>query len=274
METLPNDAENEAGPDLQADLALLTSVVRKAGALALSYFGAAPKSKRKADGTEVSEADLAVDDLLRETLTDARPAYGWLSEETEDDRARLALSHVWIVDPIDGTRAFLKERPDWTISAALVANGTPVIGAVFNPVQDELFLARQGAGATLNDTPLEVSDPGRIDGSRLLASKGLFRHDIWPSSWPEVEQMWVNSVAYRLAHVAAGRADATLSLSKKSDWDLAAAHLLVQEAGGVVTTHRGDPLVYNRPETLQESVIAAGPVLHEALLEQTRRARR
>lgn len=256
-----------------ADLALLIEAVREAGALALSYFGRGPAVQLKPDGTQVSDADLAVDADLKSRLTGARPAYGWLSEETPDDGSRLEASCVWMVDPIDGTRAFLKERPEWTIAAALVEQGRPVLAAVYNPAKDEFFWAARGAGAHLNDRPIRVSDRAELAGARLFTSSGLLRRDIWQEPWPEVETVWVNSIAYRLALVAAGRGEATLSLSRKSDWDIAAADLLVHEAGGMVTTRRGEALTYNRPRPEHDSIVAAGPKLHAALIERTRSAR-
>jgi myo-inositol-1(or 4)-monophosphatase len=226
-----------------------------------------------ADDERIFAADLAVDRTLRETLTAARPAYGWLSEESSDNGARLQRERVWMVDPIDGTRAFLKQKPEWTVAAALVEAGRPVIGVIFNPVTDELFHAVKGTGAYCNGEPLRVSDPVALESARLLASGGLLRRRIWDRSWPEIETVWVNSVAYRLALVAAGRFDATLSLSAKHDWDLAAAALLVQEAGGRATAHTGEEFRYNGIPPLQRSVVAAGPSLHMQLLERTRSAR-
>ncbi|MGI9382473.1 MAG: inositol monophosphatase family protein [Methyloligellaceae bacterium] len=256
-----------------ADLALLIEAVRDAGALALSYFGQGPEARLKPDGTQVSDADLAVDAELKSRLTGARPAYGWLSEETADDGRRLETPRVWIVDPIDGTRAFLKEHPEWTVAAALVEHGQPVLAAVYNPPKDEFFWAARGAGAHLNDRRIHVSDRSELAGCRLFAARNLFRRDIWQEPWPEVETVWVNSIAYRLALVAAGRGEGTLSLSRKSDWDLAAADLLVHEAGGIVTTRAGEALTYNRPRPEHDSVVAAGPLLHPAVIERTRSAR-
>ena len=271
----PNHNKNSAisTPDRSADLELLTAAVREAGALALGYFGKHLREMRKSDGSPVSEADLAADALLRERLTAERPDYGWLSEETEDDPARLECDRVWVVDPIDGTRAFLKNKPEWTVAAALVEAGRPVIAIVFNPVAEEFYHATLSKGAYLNDRPISASDPVQLENCSLAASGGLFRRDIWDRPWPHLQTRWVNSVAYRLALVAAGKFDGTVSLSNKHDWDLAAAELLVREAGGAVTTHTGGDFLYNSPIPLQQSVVAAGPALHEELLNRTRSAR-
>jgi myo-inositol-1(or 4)-monophosphatase len=258
-------------PTLEEDYALLKKGAREAGQLALTYFRKPITVKRKIDGSEVSEADLAVDVALKLALHVPRPDYGWLSEEREDDPERLKSSRVWTVDPIDGTNAFLRQLPEWTVSAALVENGVPVLGAVFNPATGEFFHAMRGKGAFLNDEPIAASDKSTLEGALLIASGGLFKKKIWKEPWPEVKTKWVNSVAYRLALVASGRADATISLSNKSEWDLAAASLLVEEAGGVVTDHRGGAHHYNRPSPRFPSLVASGGALHPLLIERTSR---
>jgi myo-inositol-1(or 4)-monophosphatase len=258
-------------PTLEEDYALLKKGAREAGQLALSYFRKPVTVKRKIDGSEVSEADLAVDVALKLALHVPRPDYGWLSEEREDDPERLNFSRVWMVDPIDGTNAFLRHMPEWTVSAALVENGVPVLGAVYNPATDEFFHAMRGKGAFLNDKPIAASDKSTLEGALLIASGGLFKKKIWKEPWPEVKSKWVNSVAYRLALVASGRADATISLSNKSEWDLAAAALLIEEAGGIVTDHRGGAHAYNRPSPRLPSLVASGKALHPLLIERTSR---
>jgi myo-inositol-1(or 4)-monophosphatase len=256
---------------LDEDYALLKVAVRDAGELALTYFRRSILVKRKMDGSEVSEADLAVDTALKLDLLTKRPDYGWLSEETEDDRERLKHARVWVVDPIDGTSAFLRHVPEWTVSAALVEDGAPVIGIVFNPATGEFFHAIKGRGAFLNDQPIKASDKKTLDGAFLIASGGLFKKKIWKEPWPEVKTKWVNSVAYRLALVASGMADATISLSTKCEWDLAAAALLVEEAGGAITNHHGEAHRYNLAVPRFPSLVASGKALHPLLVERTGR---
>jgi myo-inositol-1(or 4)-monophosphatase len=256
---------------LEADFGLLKQAVTDAGSLALDYFRRDLAVSRKADGSEVSEADLAVDAALMHALLEPRPAYGWLSEESEDDQKRLDRRAVWMVDPIDGTNAFLRHVPEWTVSAALVEDGLPVLGMVFNPATGEFFHAVRGGGAYLNDRRIEVSGRDAIEGARIIASGGLFKKRIWKEPWPGVESRWVNSVAYRLALVGAGQADATLSLSAKSEWDLAAGVLVVEEAGGTVTDHRGRGFLFNAPVPKFDSLVAAPPLLHAHLVERTNR---
>lgn len=253
------------------DFEILRSAVREAGALANSYFGTAPKAFRKADGSEVSEADLAVDAALKLDLTTRRKDYGWLSEESPDDRSRLKYSRVWMIDPIDGTGAFLRDVPEWTVSAALVEDGVPVLGVVYNPAKDEFFHAIRGGGAYLNDEPIHPSSQATLEGARMIASGGLFKKKIWEDPWPNVTAQWVNSVAYRLALVACGRGDATISLTPKAEWDIAAAAVIMEEAGGVITDHLGNPHVYNRETPKFPSLVSSGLALHPALIERTSR---
>lgn len=249
-----------------ADFALLKETVREAGALAMTFYRTDHKQWSKAhDNTPVTEADIAVNELLHKRLGGARPDYGWLSEETEDDSSRLTQQCVWVVDPIDGTRAFAKQRPHFVISVALVEEGRPALGVLFNPATDEFFEARQSHGAFLNETPIHVSGTSVIEGCRMAAFPPMFRHPSWREPWPEMEILERNSVAYRVALVACGAADATLALNGKNDWDLAAADLILHEAGGRMTTHDGSVFFYNRPSTRHPSLLAAGPALHDAL---------
>jgi len=258
-------------PPLAEDYELLKNAVRNAGALANSYFRRQVEVRKKPDGSEVSEADLAVDAALKLALMTRRKDYGWLSEESPDDRERLKHSRVWMIDPIDGTSAFLRHSPEWTVSAALVENGVPVLGLVYAPAKDEMFRAMRGHGAFLNDEPIRTSDKRTLEGAELIASGGLFKKKIWQEPWPEVKTRWVNSVAYRLALVAAGKADATISLSAKAEWDLAAAAVLMAEAGGVTTDHHGKPHPYNREIPRFPSLVASGTALHPLLIERTSR---
>jgi myo-inositol-1(or 4)-monophosphatase len=260
-----------SSPSREEDFEILSRAVREAGTLASSYFKESPKAFTKADGSQVSEADLAVDAGLKLDLTTRRRDYGWLSEESPDDRSRLKYSRVWMIDPIDGTGAFLREIPEWTISAALVEDGVPVIGVVYNPEKDEFFHAIRGAGAFLNDQQIHTTDQATLEGAKMIASGGLFKKKIWEDPWPNVTAQWVNSVAYRIALVACGRGDATISLTPKAEWDLAAAAVIVEEAGGVITDHHGGPHGYNNENPKFPSLVASGLPLHPVLIERTTR---
>jgi myo-inositol-1(or 4)-monophosphatase len=252
---------------LEQDYALLLDTVREGGALALSYFHDGVKHWQKGPDDPVSEADHAVDDLLRQKLLSGRPEYGWLSEETDDDPKRLDCKDVWVVDPIDGTRAFIQQRPEFTVCAALVREGRPLAAAVYNPATEEFYDALLGGGARLNGNPIHVSAATNFEGARLLTGQHFFRNT-GPADKPaEVTIHMVNSIAYRMCLVADSRYDACISLSRKSDWDIAAAELILAEAGGVNTNSLGQGFEYNRPETLHKSVISAGPDLHAHVLQ-------
>jgi myo-inositol-1(or 4)-monophosphatase len=259
-------------PDTAADLELLESSVREAGAIARKFFGGSYKRWNKAQGSPVTEADLAVDRFLNQSLRAARPGYGWLSEETDDDPARLDADAVFVVDPIDGTIAFLKARPHFTICAAVVLGGRPVAGVVYNPMLEECFTAREEAGACRNGLEVRVGRRTAVEGCRMLGDRQMLAHPAWDvppnRPWPSMEIETRSSIAYRLALVADNSFDAMLALSAKRDWDLAAAHIILTEAGGIVTAHDGAVLRYNRPDALQPSVVGANPVLHAALLER------
>lgn len=255
---------------LADDMKLLSEAVREAGKVALSFFGASPETQKKQDGTSVSEADHAANDILHDTLMSARPGYGWLSEESTDDKSRLNARHVWIIDPIDGTRAFLDHKPEWAVSAALVDDGKPLLGIVFNPATNEWFEAQRGRGATLNGKKISVSTNSQLENASFVGSKSLFKKDFWSKPWPQVNSRWANSIAYRLALVANGTADATLTHTPKNEWDMAAAALIVEEAGGRVSTFDGTTLEFNRDKPIYPNILAASSSLYPELLERTK----
>ena len=242
----------------------LAAAMREAGALALQTFRAELRSWTKGASSPVSEADLAVDALLRERLLTIRPA-GWLSEETEDDPARLACAEVWVVDPIDGTRAYLAGRPEWTVSAALVSGGRPVVAALYAPALGGMFLAIAGSGATLNGMPIRASAGDALAGARFSGAKR--RLERLAAIEPTIQMMPLTpSLALRIARVATGAFDGAFAGPNSHDWDLAAADLLVHEAGGIITTLTGRSLIYNQPDPVHDALLAAGRARHAALL--------
>jgi myo-inositol-1(or 4)-monophosphatase len=244
----------------------LTAAVVEAGALALKCREGPLRSWHKANASPVSEADLAVDRVLMSRLMRATPDYGWLSEESVDDGARLGRRRLWIVDPIDGTRAYLAGLPDWVVSVALVEDTRPVLGAIYAPVERSLFVAMAGAGATLNGALIEVSAGSTLQGARIAgpqrALKGLA--DRVPGITPVPK---IHSLALRLARVAQGALEAALVSASARDWDLAAADLLVHEAAGALTTLGGEPLIYNRADPVHGSLVAAGRARHAVLVD-------
>jgi myo-inositol-1(or 4)-monophosphatase len=245
----------------------LAAAVREAGAIALKTFRGTIKSWTKGHDSPVSEADIAVDDFLRGAL--AQPGVGWLSEETLDDLARLESRLVHVVDPIDGTRAYLAGFPDWAISAALVEDGRPVAAALFAPVTDELFVAARGQGATLNEMPMTASGGDTLDGAKVAGPKGYLER--FARLGPQIGMVpKIHSLALRLTRVAQGEIDAAFASANSRDWDLAAADLLVHEAGGALTTATGEPVVYNLQDPVHGALLAAGRARHGRMLDLVR----
>lgn len=258
---------------LEQDLLLMQALAKEAGDLALSYTlkGGAEAWNKTGGKGPVTEADLAVNRLCLKQLQSARPDYGWLSEETLDDPAARATSRVWVVDPIDGTRAYMRGDPDWCIALAIVEEGQAVAGVLYAPALGQMYAARRGAGAFLNGAPMRVSHRNQEEGLRLITNEGVVTHPSWPEPWPEVEvaRPKPNATLLRMAFVASGDWDATLVLGEKADWDVAAGAVLVTEAGGQATTHQGEPLVFNRTIPAQRSVLASGNALHPLLVRRS-----
>jgi myo-inositol-1(or 4)-monophosphatase len=251
------------------DAALLRAAVREAGALALSLFRTELKNWTKGASSPVSEADIAVNDLLEQRLRGATPDYGWLSEESADDASRLGKPLVWIVDPIDGTRGYLAGREDWCVSVALVENASPVLAAVFAPASDEFFFAARGEGAMLNDLQVLATPGTALDFSRIAGPKPLVQR-LSPSSQEIALHPRIGSLALRLCRVAQGSLDAAFAGGQSRDWDLAAANLIVQEADGNMTALSGDAIRYNRREVTHGVLVAAGRDRHARIVEHFR----
>lgn len=247
----------------------LAEAVRAAGDVALRTFRQPLRQWTKGASSPVSEADIAVDEFLRGRLLGLGTGYGWLSEETEDNPTRLDADNVWIVDPIDGTRAYLAGQADWAISVALAVRGRPVLGALFAPVTRELFLAVAGSGATRNGAPIAASSGGDVAGVKVVGPK---RHINWLARMAAnaVPMPRIGSIALRLARVAQGELDVAFTSGNSHDWDLAAADLLVHEAGGALTTLTGDVLTYNRSDLAHGALLAAGRNRHAALIDLVR----
>ena len=254
---------------LARDAALLTDTVREAGALALSLFRTELKNWTKGASSPVSEADIRVNDLLESRLRSATPDYGWLSEESVDDEARLEKRLVWIVDPIDGTRGYLAGREDWCVSVALVENGSALLAAVFAPASDEFFFATRGQGALLNAVPVLATSGTELDFSRVAGPKPLVER-LSRQTGEIVLHPRIGSLALRLCRVGQGSLDAAFAGGQSRDWDLAAANLIVQEANGNMTALSGDAILYNRREVTHGVLVAAGRDRHASIVEHFR----
>jgi myo-inositol-1(or 4)-monophosphatase len=213
----------------------------------------------------VTSADLEADAALREHLSRAFPDYGWLSEETADNAERLSRRRVWIVDPLDGTKEFIKGIPEFVVAIALAEDGVPVLGVSYNPIKRELFWAVRGAGCFLDDSPVHVTAAAGLAGSVVLASRSETARGEWGAYKDKIVAKPIGSVAYKLALVAAGKADGTFTATPKSEWDIASGAALLAEAGGVMTDIHGDPIRFNRKHVKLDGFVAAGPALHAAL---------
>lgn len=252
-----------------ADTQLLAEAAKASGEIARGFFQSDPRvwDKPGSQGP-VTEADLAVDKMLHERLRDARPDYGWLSEETTDTQARLKADRLFIIDPIDGTRAFIEGNPTWSHSLAVAEGGQVIAAAVYLPMHDALYLATKGQGATLNGLPLNVSGRGDLSGAEVLAAKPIMASEHWSGGTPPpFNRQFRSSLAYRMALVAEGRKDAMLTLRATWEWDVAAGTLLVQEAGGVVTDRRGRGLAFNNPDPRLNGIVAGGAPVQSALTD-------
>lgn len=230
----------------------------------MDYFGEGARLKHweKRPGDPVSAADMAADAFLKDALLNARPDYGWLSEESRAEPG--SSGRTFVVDPIDGTRAFIKGRSDFCVSLAIVENGRAIAAAISAPARGEFYTSVRGEGAVCNGARLKVSPQSAIAGAKLLGDAGRLG-DLRAIG---AETIHINSVALRLALTASGQADGLVAVRPKNDWDLAAGHLIVEEAGGRISSAGGASLIYGHTAHCQPAPIAAGPALHALLLER------
>jgi myo-inositol-1(or 4)-monophosphatase len=240
----------------------LGQVAAEAGALALGRWCTDFRRWEKSPGHPVCEVDLEVDGLLRERLRALDPDAGWLSEETADSAERLLRSKAWVVDPIDGTRDFIRGRPGWAVSVALVEGGRVQMAVLDAPARNQQWCAAAGEGAFLNGERLRVVDREELPGARVPADT-MPKTDADLTSVPRA-----NSIALRIAMVAAGEADLVATLRWGREWDIAAAHLIAQEAGAIVTDALGRPIRFNSTKAEAFGVLASVPGIHQAAVQR------
>lgn len=242
----------------------IAEIAAEAGRIALGRCGTDYQRWEKEPGHPVCEVDLMVDAFLREQLFELDPEAGWLSEETADESDRIERSRVWVVDPIDGTRDYLRGRPGWAVSVALAEDRAIRYGVLAAPARGELWTAELDKGAWRNGNRLAVSGRAEFPGSRVPAD-----------TLPKVDRDLVmvpkpNSIALRIAMIAAGEADLLATLRWGREWDIAAAALIAQEAGATVTGALGQPLTFNSNDARAFGVLATTPAIHEAAVERLR----
>lgn len=218
------------------------------------------------DHGPVTEADLAVNDMLKATLLAARPGYGWLSEETPDTNNRLSAQRVFILDPIDGTRAFVAGEDNFAVSLAVAEAGRVVAGAVMMPAKNRLYTGETGGPARCNGVEIRVGTRADLVGSNLLATKANMEPSHWPGGVPDLKRSFRTSLAYRLCLAAEGRYDGMITFRDTWEWDIAAGSLICECAGARVTDRRGAALRFNTPGAMTAGVIATNPALHSAIM--------
>ena len=250
----------------ETDLTLLIEAARAAGEIACGYSGPEARRWDKPEGAgPVTEADLAVNDMLEQRLRGARPDYGWLSEETEDNTDRLGHDRVFIVDPIDGTRSFVEGESTWAHALAVVEHGVVTAAVIYLPMRDLLYSAARGAGARLNGEPIRAGETRDLAEAKILATRPNLDPRHWRGGFPGFKSAYRPSLAYRMALVAQGRYDGMLTLRPSWEWDIAAGDLILHEAGARCTDRTGAPLRFNNPRPQLNGVIAGGGAIHARL---------
>jgi myo-inositol-1(or 4)-monophosphatase len=245
-------------------LEAVSAIAREAGRIAAARSGTIVRKWEKAPGNPVCEVDLEVDAFLRERLTGLDPEAGWLSEETIDVSDRIERPRLWVVDPIDGTRDYLRGRAGWAVSVALVEDRVPVLGVLDAPARGEHWTAAKGRGAHRNGELLRASSRAVLAGARVPADQlPAADGDLVAIARP-------NSIALRIAMVAAGEADLVATLRWGFEWDIAAAALIAEEAGAIVSGALGQPLAFNSFSGEAFGVLASAPAIHQAAVERIR----
>jgi myo-inositol-1(or 4)-monophosphatase len=247
------------------ELDILLRALRAAGSAILSIQQDGFAIGKKSNNDIVTQADLAVNAILKNEIMLAYPGDGWLSEEEHDDRGRLAHKRVWIVDPVDGTREFAAGIPEYAISVALVEDGAPILAGVYNPATDELFHAIKDGGAWKGGSQLQCASLTVPADIMLLASRSEYARGEWEFFKKDYHVQQVGSIAYKLALVAAGKAHATFSLGPKNEWDIAAGVLLVTEAGGMATDKYRRKIQFNRNNVLVDGIVATIPDINDEI---------
>jgi myo-inositol-1(or 4)-monophosphatase len=256
-------------PDDADDLALLVAAARKAGDVALRFWKQSPEIWDKGDGQgPVTEADLAVNQLLSAELRNARPDYGWLSEESPDDLDRLNRDRTFIIDPIDGTRAFIAGEDTFAHSLAIAEAGQITAGVVFLPALGRLYEAHRSGPALRNGQPIQPSGRPDLPGASLLTPKSTMAPDHWPGGVPNVTRAFRPSLAFRLCLVAEGRHDAMATFRPAWEWDIAAGALIASRAGAIATDGQGAALRFNARDPRTQGALVGSPAIHAALLAQ------
>ncbi len=264
------ESANHSGlPGEREDLVLIAEAARQAGKIALGYFGNNPEVWLKEGDSPVSEADHAVDRYLREHLMTARPNYGWMSEETEDNARRLSCDKVFVVDPVDGTKGFIQGLQKWCVSIAVVHNGRPVCAVLECPVLQESYIASTGGGSWLNGN--RIAPPAAGNGRlRIAGPQAMVKRHVEYTGQQSERVSFIPSLAYRLANVASGALDGAFAKANACDWDIAAVDLIMLESGASFTGLDGREIIYNRSLVTHNTLVAARGELFCSMLNAAR----
>lgn len=255
----------------ETDLDLLIAAAHEAGRIARRYTGPSAQSWDKPGGAgPVTEADIAVNDMLEAELRRARPDYGWLSEESADTIERQDAEKVFIVDPIDGTRSFIEGSNTWAHSLAIAENGIVTDAVVYLPMRDKLYHAHRGKGAFLNDIAITPTTRSKLTGAHVLAARPAMERQHWRGTVPDLKRSHRPSLAYRTALVAEGRYDAMLTLRPTWEWDIAAGDLILREAGAITSDRYGQGLRFNNPDPRVHGIVAGGRHVHQHITRELR----
>ena len=248
------------------DLALICDAARQAGAIALGFWRQSPQVWEKPGQGPVTEADLAVNAHLRGVLQAARPDYGWLSEEDPDGPQRLGAERIFVLDPIDGTRAFIAGEEHFAVSLAVVEQGAPVAAVVYLPARDRLYTATATGPALCDGQPIRATTTASETGAKVLTTAPSLAPEHWPGGVPELKRSFRASLAYRLCLVAEGAFDGMITFQDAWEWDIAAGSLIAEKAGARVTDKHGATLRFNAPGAQSAGTLATSPALHADLM--------
>jgi myo-inositol-1(or 4)-monophosphatase len=252
-------------------LSIARQAALEAGAAIAGFYQDEYTVRDKGEDNPVTDADLAADKILEAKIRGAFPDHGWLSEETVDTPERLEKSHVWIIDPLDGTREFTQGIPEFVVSVGLVIDGRAVLGVLYNPIKKQLFAGIVGQGATLNGEPISVTAHPELKGSKVVCSRTEMKKGWFDDYMDVLTPVPVGSVAYKFGLVAAGEAESTFTPRPRNEWDICAGVAIVEAAGGRCSDRTGAPYVFNRPDPLVNGVAVSNGHVHGAILEIMKR---
>jgi len=252
---------------LERALEVAREAALEAGAAIHSFYKDEYTVRDKGEDNPLTDADLAADAILEKRLRGAFPEFGWLSEETADTPDRLTKSHVWIVDPLDGTREFTLGIPEFVVSIGLVVDGRAVLGVLYNPIKEQLFTGIVGQGATLNGEPIQVTPHETLQGSRVVCSRTEMKKGWFDDFMDVLTPIPVGSVAYKFGLVAAGEAESTFTPRPRSEWDICGGVAIVEAAGGQCSDKNGEPYRFNRQKPLVDGVAVSNGQIHKTILE-------